>query len=212
MLVRSIKRTWGLKLKVLIKMIAGLCLVFFGEELALYVYKYYYKNSNLAILGILAVVILMFGSTFISWPIIRWSSKIDKRVKKWNKPAKVIAYTSILVIFFIPHMASIVLFYKNTDEYHIKQLDAYGITQMVYIAGKIEGENSRHDLLFEYNHDGEIFNGMLNRWKFQVGDSALIIYSSENPSELEWYQKYIENKDKNQHKGLIPFWRVSSVH
>ena len=62
------------------------------------------------------------------------------------------------------------------------------------ITRKIDGQNSRHDLLFKYDYNGKSFDGMLHRWKYKVGDSALVIYSSENPGEVAWYYRYKENK------------------
>jgi hypothetical protein len=35
---------------------------------------------------------------------------------------------------------------------------------------------------------------MLDHWNYHVGDTIEIIYSSQNPNEHEWYEKYLEDK------------------
>jgi hypothetical protein len=40
---------------------------------------------------------------------------------------------------------------------------------------------------------------MLDAWQYQIGDSAQIIYSSQNPNETEWFNKYLEDKE-NENK------------
>ena len=181
-------------MRTLITIIAGLILVYLGEELALYVYANYYLNSALALLGILSVVILFTGASFISYPIIKWGPKFDKWAKNKSKFVKAFTYPPLIVICILPHITSIVLFYKNSNQYHLEQLDNFGVKQKVKITRKKDGKNSRHDLLFKYDHNGKSFDGMLHRWKYNVGDSALIIYSSENPGEVAWYYRYKENK------------------
>lgn len=183
-------------MRTLVSIFTGFLLFYIGEEIAFYVYKYYYQNSNLAILGIFAVIIILIGATLITAPLIlKWSPKLGEWVNEKNKLTRAITYTLLLIFLFTPHITSIVLFNRRSDRYHLEQLEKFGVVQKIKITGKIDGQNSRHDLLFEYEYNGKKYHGMLNRWKFQVGDSALIIYSSQNPSEVSWYKKFLERKE-----------------
>ena len=182
-------------MKTLITIVIGLVLIFLGEELALYVYANYYLNSSLALLGILAFTIIASGATLITYQLAKQTTNFDQWVKDKSIIIKALIYPPLLIICLTPYISSVVLFYKNTNAYHQEQLDNHGVIAKVKITDKIDRLKSRHDLLFRYEYDGTTYKGMLNRWKYDVGDSVLILFSSENPGEVAWYEKY-----KNQRR------------
>ncbi len=60
----------------------------------------------------------------------------------------------------------------------------------MYLESEIKGRSSRHDLCFTFRHNQRTWHGMLDHGQYEVGDSAVIIYSSQNPNEVEWFEKY----------------------
>lgn len=190
-------------MKALLSILAGVALIFFGEEIAMYVYSNYYQNSALAWLGFLAVIMLFAGSILACIPIVNMSQSFDNWTKKTNKSKlfKALTFTPLIILCFAPFIASVGIFIKRSSGYKWDHLERYGIVKKVEITGTIDGMRSRHDLLFSFQHEGVTYEGMLDRWIYNtgdsvknVGDSILMIYSSENPGEQAWFYRFKERQ------------------
>ncbi|GAB5556830.1 MAG: hypothetical protein SchgKO_10430 [Schleiferiaceae bacterium] len=194
-------------MKTLLSALAGLALIFLGEELAMYVYSNYYQNTALGWLGVLAVIILLAGSILVCIPIVNMSQQFDQWTKKTNKSKlfKALTFTPLLVLCFSPFVASVVIFYKQSLQFKREHLEKFGVVKKVEITGTIDGMRSRHDLLFSFEHDGVTYEGMLDRWVYggqdsmkYVGDSIAIIFSSDNPGEQAWYYNFKQESEASK--------------
>lgn len=184
--------------------LAGIALIYFGEELALYVYANYYLNSAMGWLGLLAFIILLTGSLLVCIPIAKLGQEFDDWTKQNNKSKlfKALTFTPLILLCFSPFVVSVLIFYNESSSYKRDHLEKYGVVKKAEITGTIDGLRSRHDLLFTFTHEGKTYEGMLDRWIYNgrdsiknVGDSILIIFSTENPGEQEWYYKFREESE-----------------
>ena len=180
----------------LLAIISGILLAAFGEWLAYYVYTSKVQGGfYLGFLGIIAFIAVLIGATLVAIPL---AITMDKS-SGWLKAKSVFVRTPIYlfgVLYSIaPFVLAVVTFYHFANKYTFHQLKTYGVRQTVVITDEIIGRNSRHDLLFEYEHEGKIWEGMIDHWKYNVGDTVDIIYSTDNPHEVAWYDKFTqENK------------------
>ena len=179
--------------KTLLIVIFGILLALFGEWLGYFVYTSKIQGGFLmGLLGFTAFVTVFGGVILIWYPLIKSEEKINQWLINKNKLVKFSTYISLTTYFLTPPIFAIVCFYHFTNIYTNNQLAEFGIKQRVKITRQITGKNSRHDLLFKFNHEGKNWDGMLDSWKYNIGDSAEIIFSSDNPNEVEWYLKFIQ--------------------
>jgi hypothetical protein len=182
-------------MKTFFKSLLGLMAIVLGELLAYYVFTSIKQGGFLmGLLGVLAFISILGGCLLLIAPLLDYAAPLEA----WRKKQSRLLRTSLSLLFFSlamsPFVASVVIFYHFSGRYHDEQIAQFGTLTTVYIEGEIKSENSRHDLYFSFEHEGKIWEGMLDAWHYQVGDSAQIIYSSNNPNEVEWYQKYLEEQ------------------
>lgn len=184
-----------LNMKALLTTIAGITLAILGEMLAFYVYSSYNQGGLInGLLGTCAFVAILTGVIMtISYPI-RYANKIWIRLKGKSQVIKNALGVFIFFLLSTPFIIALVAFYHYTGKYHDEQLEQFGIVKKVIINAETSRNNSIHNLYFQFNHDGKVWDGSLDAWEYQVGDTVEIIYSSQNPNETEWYKKYLENK------------------
>lgn len=184
-----------MNMKKLLIFLAGVSIAILGEMLAYYVYTSYTQGGLVnGLLGIIAFIAILIGLILAISPFFPFLENIEKRLKLKNKILYVTACIFALVVFISPLVAAVVTFYHFTGKYDEEQLEQFGIVKKVLIEDEITGRNSRHDLCFSFWHDSKLWEGMMGAWKYQVGDSAEIIYSSNNPNVTAWYRKYLEEK------------------
>ncbi|MFZ4797452.1 MAG: hypothetical protein ACOYMA_08145 [Bacteroidia bacterium] len=185
--------------KLITTIFLGLALAVMGEILAFYVYSKIDQGGILnGLIGITAFFSIFFGTIIISIYPEEYIKK-NVRFKIKSNYLNFLIGSTLFIIFKLPFVLAIMIFYHFTGNYHDNQLKQFGIVKTVFIESEITGKNSRHDLCFQFNHNGKIWDGMLDAWQYQIGDSAQIIYSSQNPNETEWFNKYLEDKE-NENK------------
>lgn len=182
-------------MKILLSIILGIALAITGEILAFYVYSNYSQGGFInGLLGISAVIAILLGIVLaLSYPI-KYAEQLEVRLKEKSKLIKFLTGSIIFIVFITPFVVAVAAFYHFTETYHEEQLEKYGVVTTVIIQSEINDKNNRHDLCFQFMHDGITWEGMLDRWNYTVGDTVEIIYSSQNPNEHEWYKKYTADK------------------
>lgn len=178
--------------KHLILSIFGIVLAILGEYLAYYVYTNIQQDTLNGCLGVIAFVAIFIGVIMVLSPFITLWEGIHKRLETTKPVYRNLIHVIGFLFLTVPFFVAGKVFYHFTGKYHIEQLKQHGIVTKVKIQSEIKGNNSRHDLCFDFMHNGKKWEGMLDHWNYQVGDSAVIIYSAENPNEVEWYQLYLE--------------------
>ena len=181
-------------IKIIATVIIGISIAFLGELLAYHVFANYNQGGWInGFLGITAFIAIFGGVILtIAYPI-SLAGKAEAYFNKKGNFINFLAGTSAFLFMTAPFVIATVTFYHFTGKYHDEQLEQFGMVTTVRIESEITGENSRHDLCFRFKHHGKTWKGMLDFWHYQVGDSVEVIFSSENPNETEWYQKYLED-------------------
>lgn len=181
-------------MKKLITALLGIILAILGEMLAYYVFASKTQGGFfMGFLGITAFVAIIVGIILTIINPIKYAEKLHLRLK--GKSKWLLNLTGILgfFTFLAPFVAAVLVFYHFAGNYHDEQMAKFGIITKVKLQSEISGFNSRHDLCFSFTHEGKTIDGMLDHWIYEVGDSVEIIYSGENPNEVEWYKEYLEN-------------------
>ena len=181
-------------MKKLIRSIIGGCLFIGGEYLGYRVFTNYNQNIFIHLFGVLAFCMTFGGvALLVEFPF----SYLNKKYNEKKATNKTIAYlicvpTFVLIIssLFIPAF----VFYHYTGKYHRDQIDKFGVVQKIMIESESHGKNSNNYSYFRFYHNGQVWKGDLPIWRYGIGDSAKIIYSKENPNEVEWYEKYLESR------------------
>lgn len=169
----------------------GVLLTLSGEYLAYYVYTSIDQGGFLlGFLGVLAFVLICLGVVALLYYPLSKADQWDAYLLTQSKAIRALGITISIVLLALPFVAAIFTFYHFTGEYHKEQIAKYGVVQKVYLDKEIRGRSGRHDLCFEFTHNDKEWKGMLDHWQYEVGDSAEIIYSSQNPNEVEWFEKY----------------------
>ncbi|GEM_PF-3817440 len=180
--------------KVLVTLL-GVAVTVLGEMLAYHVFTSITQGGFLmGLKGVTAFVTILGGLALMVYHPLISAEKAEVHLKEKGKLVLYSFRSVALIAIVAPFVLAIVAFYHFTGKYHDEQIEKYGIVQKVLIETEITGRNSRHDLCFRYTHDGKTWDGMLSAWEYQVGDSAEIIFSSQNPNEVEWYQRYLDSE------------------
>jgi uncharacterized membrane protein len=181
-------------LKKILRFLLGVSLFVGGEYLGYEVFINYNQNSLLGIVGILAVV-MSFGGMFliIETPILFLANLCDEYKNK-NKLTHFILFIPMIIMAISLFALPVIVYTHYSEKYHKEQIDKYGVIQNIIIDNESHGKNSNNYSDFSFYHNGIEWRGSLRTWNYRLGDSAKIIYSSENPNEVEWFEKYIKTK------------------
>lgn len=181
-------------MKIIVDSLLGIAFILFGELLAYYVFTSIEQGGFfLGLLGITAFVVIITGIVFLLMAPFKFFFRTEDIINEkpiWYK------YSIRILSYFLgiaPFMMAGLIFYHYTRNYHDSQLEQFGVVKQVLIDGEIKGKNGRNDLTFSFLHNGRKWSGSEDKWKYKIGDSVPIIYSSQNPNELEWYRKYLED-------------------
>ena len=165
-----------------------------GEYLGYRVFTNYNQGGFVGLVGLLAVIITLIGIALIlEIPFSYLNEFYYKYVENNKTLANIICIPMFILtigFFAIPT----IVFYHYSDKYHQEQLDSFGVTQDIIIDSESHGKNSNNYSYFNFFHNGIEWRKSLRIWHYGIGDTAKIIYSKENPNEVEWYEKYLEKK------------------
>lgn len=98
-----------------------------------------------------------------------------------------ITYIILCLIIFALSAFSYV---KLANQYETNQLKYYGIKQKIKIKEvRYKGKGNKY-AIFDYYLNGEKYSNDLLNQSFVVGDSATIIFSSDDTDILKWFDDY----------------------
>lgn len=179
-------------MKAVLTSIVGLLVVVLGELLAFDVYANKDQGGFWnGFFGILAFLFILFGIIMMLYFPLNSIGKLEESFNNRSKWLKNSVGMLVITLFFTPFAIAVIVFYHFTGAYHDQQLKDHGKVTKVYIEQEIIGFRSRHDLCFRFWYEDKEWDLMLDHWEYEVGDSVDIIFSTENPNEIEWYQKYL---------------------
>jgi hypothetical protein len=111
-----------------------------------------------------------------------------KRVKEKTKSIKGVS----LVLFIVMFVFSAYYLFALVENYKIIQLKNYGETQNVFI--RKTGVNRSATAYFDFYYDGKTYSNNLSQNGLEVGDSAIIIFSRQNPNVVKWLNDFNTEK------------------
>lgn len=177
-------------LKTILTVIIGILIAVLGEVLAFTVYSNHDQGGFMnGLLGVVAFITILLGAILVVYPLVAYTDKMELYLSKKANYIKFVFRSVAFVFFIAPFVVAALAFYHFTEQYHDTQLRQFGTVTKVLIEHEIRGSNS-------INHDGNIYDGMLDAWEYQVGDSVEVIYSANNPNEKEWYRKYLKENGR----------------
>lgn len=96
-------------------------------------------------------------------------------------------YTSLTIIIFASTAYEV---FNYVNEYKINQLKNFGQLQKVRINDIHRTTKGGPYVSFEFYFNGKKFEDRLSRNNYNVGDSAKIIFSTNNPDIVIWAEDF----------------------
>ena len=180
--------------------------ILFGAFIA---FKIWWTNGDGRFLGIIAFFLVGFGSLFLSISLTRiiittktdfsFSTLSDKEkyqiLKDTIGSTKVkvisVSYISLFLILFAGTTYGLVTF---LSKYEKDQLKTFGRLQKVRITDiHYKGKGTPY-AFFDFYLDGKKYTGDLSPKNYNIGDSATIIFSTNNTDIVKWADDYDTNE------------------
>lgn len=179
--------------------------ILFGAFIA---FKVWWTNGETKFLGVIAFFLIGFGSLSLSISLTRiiiptktdfsFSTLSDK--KKYQILKDRIGSTKVKVInvcyislFFILFAGTAYGLVTSLSKYAKDQLTTFGRHQKVRI-NDIHYKGKAY-AFFDFYVDGKKFTNNLSPKNYSVGDSAIIIFSTNNTDIVEWAEDFNSNDD-----------------
>ena len=182
--------------RALIYSIANLCLIFLGVFIA---FKVTWTKGPEAFLAIVAFV-LVFGCSgalaiALTKLIVPTNPSFDENnwktfVKNEGKVKAGLIVFTCLSFFLTACSGAVYLYLVSVKKYEHYQLSNFGQTQKVLIKDiRYKGKGTPL-AFFDYQAKGNLYTNDLAPKQFNIGDSALIIFSKENPDIVKWADEF----------------------
>ncbi|MBC6368716.1 hypothetical protein [Algoriphagus sp. AK58] len=181
--------------------------ILFGAFIA---FKVWWTNGDARFLGIIAFFLIGFGSLFLSISLTRiiiptktdfsFSTLSDKKKYQILKDTvgstkvKIISasYISLFLILFAGTAYKLV---TSLNKYEKDQLKTFGRLQKVRINDiHFKGKGTPY-ALFDFYLDGKKYSNDLNPKNYSIGDSATIIFSTNNTDIVKWEEDFDKNNE-----------------
>jgi hypothetical protein len=186
-----------ISLKKALRFIFGALLFVSGEYLGYRLFTNDNQSSLIGLLGILAVLMTFIGMALILEIPYLYLNRLYHKKMVTNKVIANIVCIPMLVLIISSFVIPVMVYTHHSHKYHKEQINKYGVMQDIIIENESHGKNSNNYSDFSFYHNGKKWRGSLRTWNYRLGDSAKIIYSSQNPNEMEWYEKYLKQKNEN---------------
>lgn len=172
-------------------------------------FNVWWTHGGARFLAFIALFLIISGSLFLSISLtkiiiptqadINFSVLSDK--KKYQilkssigqKKVKIIniCYLSLFLILFGVTAIGLIISVNKCEKY---QLKTYGLIQKVKIKSiEYKGKGSPY-AFFDFYLDGEKYSSNLTPKNYTVGDSAIIIFSTDNTDIVEWAEDFDANE------------------
>jgi len=181
--------------------------ILFGAFIA---FKIWWTNGDGRFLGIIAFFLVGFGSLFLSISLTRiiiptkidfsFSTLSDKKkyqiLKDTIGSSKVkvisVSYISLFLILFAGTAYGLV---TSLRKYEKDQLQTFGRLQKVRINDiHYKGKGTPY-AFFDFYLDGKKYTNELSPKNYSIGDSATIIFSTNNTDIVKWADDYETNEE-----------------
>lgn len=181
--------------------------ILFGAFIA---FKVWWTNGDARFLGIIAFFLVGFGSLFLSISLTRiiiptktdfsFSSLSDK--KKYQILKETIGSTKVKVIsasyislFLILLAGTACKLVTSLNKYEKDQLKTFGRLQKVRINDiHYKGKGTPY-AFFDFYLDGKKYSNDLSPKNYSIGDSATIIFSTNNTDIVKWAEDFDKNDE-----------------
>ncbi|WP_343534688.1 hypothetical protein [Pedobacter sp.] len=180
-------------------------IILFGAFIA---FKVWWTNGNEKFLGIIAFFLVGFGSLFLSISLTRIiiptktdfgiSTLSDKKkyqaLKDVVGSAKLKAInSSYLSLFIILFAGTAYVLVTSLNKYEKDQLKTFGQLQKVKIIDiRHKGKGTSY-AFFDFYLEGKKYSNDLSPKNYNIGDSATIIFSTNNTDIVEWAEDFDTN-------------------
>lgn len=180
-------------------------IILFGAFIA---FKVWWTNGNEKFLGIIAFFLVGFGSLFLSISLTRIiiptktdfgiSTLSDK--KKYQALKDIVGSTklkainsSYLSLFIILFAGTAYVLVTSLNKYEKDQLKTFGQLQKVKIIDiRHKGKGTSY-AFFDFYLEGKKYSNDLSPKNYNIGDSATIIFSTNNTDIVEWAEDFDTN-------------------
>lgn len=120
-------------------------------------------------------------------------NELKNKVGKTKVNIISITYISIFILLFAFSFYS---YFNLTSTYEDDQLLINGETQKVYINKTAYQGKGGPNAYFDFYCNGKKYSDHLPKNNLEVGDSAIIIFSKQNPDIIEWYNDFSKKNKK----------------
>jgi hypothetical protein len=182
-------------------------IIFFGAFIA---FKVWWTNGDSKFLGIIAFFLVGFGSFFLSISLTRiiiptktdFSFSILSDKKKYQTLKDTIGLTKVKVInvsyialFLILFAGTTYGLFTSLNKYAKDQLHTFGRLQKVRINDiHYKGKGTPY-AFFDFYMNGKKYTNNLSPKNYSIGDSAIIIFSTNNTDIVEWADDFYANEE-----------------
>jgi hypothetical protein len=164
-----------------------------------------WANNGVGFFGIAGFFLIGYGSLYSSISIARLILPFDidfnfklmsdkllynelkNKVGKTKVKIISITYISIFIILFV---FSFYTYFIAIDSYENEQLKINGETQKVLIYKTGYKGKGGEKAYFDFYYNEKKYSDHLPKDNLQIGDSAVIIFSKQNPDIIEWYNDF----------------------
>jgi hypothetical protein len=169
------------------------------------IFKVFWKNDGSGLLGLIGFCFISFGAILLSVSLTRIISntKTDLNFATLSNPKKYqilketiglpkvkminTMYASLTVMIFASTVYGV---YNYVNEYKNNQLKDFGQFQKVRINDIHRTTKGGPYVSFEFYFNDKKFKHRLSRNNYNIGDSARIIFSTNNPDIVIWAEDF----------------------
>lgn len=168
-----------------------------------------WANNGAGFFGIAGFFLIGFGSLYAGISLARLILPFDinfdfkllsnkllynelkNKVGKTKVNIISITYISLFILLFAFSFYS---YFKLTSSYEDDQLLINGETQKVYINKTAYQGKGGPNAYFDFYFNEKKYSDHLPKDNLEVGDSAIIIFSKQNPDIIKWYNDFRKKK------------------
>lgn len=168
----------------------GLAFLISGNYFAYKAYTYIGNANFAALFGVVACLLIVSGIIFFISLTYSTFDYINKLTFIGNGNKKIIinlTFSGIWIIIVV--LLSLPFLYFN-NKYKSDQLTNYGTIQKIVVEKILTGGKGTSRVSFHLNSQGTSIYTELPKKHYLIGDTGIIIFSSQDPSMVTWLDDY----------------------